>query len=141
MLSNAGVDSATQPPPEPASSSAGLGGGLFANVASVASSASDHLSALSSGAAAAATELALREELSRKEDALADAEAQIQQLKVQLRQQPQQSASAEPAAGSDALRESQEKVAQLEGREAKLKALLKKLHEAKAQLETRVQAA
>ena len=94
-------------------------------------------SALSSGAAAAATELALREELSRKDDTLADAAAEIRQLQQQLKQ-PLPTASARSPA---TVLEGQERLLELQAREAKLKTLLKKLQEAKASLEQRCHAA
>ena len=150
MMSNAGIDPASRPAPaaaEPPSSNSGLG--IFSHAAELASSATGHLSALSSGAASAAAELALREELSRKEDALATAEAQVAQLQQQLqtakKQQPQPeapaAAAAQLAAAEAENRKSQERLAALEARDAKLKGLLKKQHEAKTQLEERLQQA
>jgi len=145
MSANAGTDpGAARPATAPATgaASSGLGGNLLSNLTSAASSASEQLRStaeqLSSGAAAAATELALREELSRKEDALAEAQAEIRLLQRQLEESPGApaavSASARPP---ETVLESQEKVLELEAREAKLKALLKKLHEAKSALEQR----
>ena len=148
MSANAGTDpGAARPATAPATgaASSGLGGNLLSNLTSAASSASEQLRStaeqLSSGAAAAATELALREELSRKEDALAEAQAEIRLLQRQLEESPGApaavSASARPP---ETVLESQEKVLELEAREAKLKALLKKLHEAKSALEQRCEA-
>ena len=148
MSANAGTDpGAARPATAPATgaASSGLGGNLLSNLTSAASSASEQLRStaeqLSSGAAAAATELALREELSRKEDTLAEAQAEIRLLQRQLEESPGApaavSASARPP---ETVLESQEKVLELEAREAKLKALLKKLHEAKSALEQRCEA-
>ena len=147
MSSNAGTEpGAARPATAPATgASSGLGGNLLSNITSVASSASEQLRStaeqLSSGAAAAATELALREELSRKEDALAGAEAEIRLLQRQLEESPGPPAAvAASARPPETVLESQEKVLELEAREAKLKALLKKLHEAKSALEQRCEA-
>ena len=147
MSSNAGTEpGAARPATAPATgASSGLGGNLLSNITSAASSASEQLRStaeqLSSGAAAAATELALREELSRKEDALAGAEAEIRLLQRQLEESPGPPAAvAASARPPETVLESQEKVLELEAREAKLKALLKKLHEAKSALEQRCEA-
>ena len=146
MSLNAGTEPgaarpATMPPPPVP----GLGGNLLSNLTSAASSASEQLRStaeqLSSGAAAAATELALREELSRKEDSLAGAEAEIRLLQRQLEESAGPPAAvAASARPPETVLESQEKVLELEAREAKLKALLKKLHEAKSALEQRREA-
>ena len=84
---------------------------------------------------------ALREAKQQHGSALAEAQAEIRLLQRQLEESPGApaavSASARPP---ETVLESQEKVLELEAREAKLKALLKKLHEAKSALEQRCEA-
>ena len=138
MTDNAGPNA--QPPSEPNSSSLAW----LQRAGELASSATDHLKEIGSTAASAATELALREQLERKDVEVREAEQEAHMLRQQLiavqaqvstwRQQAEtaqaKAVAAERMAAAAALppsppvAASPDLVPQLEEKNAKLKALL-----------------